>query len=44
MLKSRLCDYSDAYIRVSGTIAVAAKGANDSEIAADGDNKQELSF
>ena len=44
MLKSRLCDYSDAYILVSGTIAVAAKEANDAEIAADGDNKQELSF
>ena len=28
MLRSNLCDYSDAYILVKGTIAVAAPGAN----------------
>ena len=27
MLRSRLCDYSDAYILVSGTITVAALAA-----------------
>ena len=28
MLRSNLCDYSDAYILVKGTITVAAPGAN----------------
>ena len=28
MLRSNLCDYSDAYILVQGTITVAAPGAN----------------
>ena len=28
MLKSNLCDYSDAYILVNGTITVTAPGAN----------------
>ena len=28
MLRSNLCDYSDAYILVKGTIAVTAPGAN----------------
>ena len=28
MLKSNLCDYSDAYILVKGTITVTALGAN----------------
>ena len=28
MLKSNLCDYSDAYILVKGTIMVTAPGAN----------------
>ena len=28
MLKSNLCDYSDAYILVKGTITVAAPGGN----------------
>ena len=35
MLKSSLCDYSDAYIPVKGTIAVAALaggGGNDKEV------------
>ena len=44
MLKSRLWDYSDAYILVRGTRAVAEQGENDAEIAAVRDNKQELSF
>ena len=29
MLKPNLCDYSDAYILVSGTIAIDEKGADD---------------
>ena len=29
MLRSNLCDYSDAYILVKGTITVAAPGVND---------------
>ena len=29
MLKSRLCDYSDTYILVSGTIATDGRGAHD---------------
>ena len=28
MLRSSLCDYSDAYILVKGTITVRAPGAN----------------
>ena len=28
MLRSNLCDYSDAYILVNGTITVTAPGAN----------------
>ena len=28
MLRSNLCDYSDAYILVKGTITVMAPGAN----------------
>ena len=28
MLRSNLCDYSDAYILVKGTITVTAPGAN----------------
>ena len=30
MLRSNLCDYSDAYILVKGTITVTALGANNS--------------
>ena len=30
MLRSNLCDYSDAYILVKGTITVTAPGANNS--------------
>ena len=29
MLKSSLCDYSDAYIFVSGTIRITGEGDND---------------
>ena len=29
MLKSSLCDYSDAYILVSGTITITGQGADD---------------
>ena len=29
MLRSSLCDYMDAYILVSGTIAITRAGAND---------------
>ena len=29
MLKSSFCDYSDAYILVSGTIAITGDGADD---------------
>ena len=32
MLRSNLCDYSDAYILVKGTITVTAPGANNSAI------------
>ena len=28
MLRSNLCDYSDAYVLVKGTIMVTAPGAN----------------
>ena len=31
MLKSSLCDYSDAYILVSGTITIDGAGADDNE-------------
>ena len=29
MLKSRLCDYSDAYLLVSGTVTIGGAGADD---------------
>ena len=29
MIRSNLCDYSDAYIRVSETITIAGAGADD---------------
>ena len=38
MLRSSLCDYSDAYILVSGTIIVAALAASD------GDNSMQVVF
>ena len=36
MLKSSLCDYSDAYIFVKGKIAIAGEGADASDRQADG--------
>ena len=35
MLNSRVCDYSDAYILVNGTITVLREGAYAAAIAAD---------
>ena len=29
MIRSNLCDYSDAYIRVSGTTTITGAGADD---------------
>ena len=40
MLKSSLCDYSDAYVLVKGTITVIGVGADNAARAADGDNKK----
>ena len=40
MLKSSLCDNSDACILVSGTIIVAGAGADDAVIATDRNNKK----
>ena len=40
MLKSSLCDYSDAHIIVSGTITVVRAEANAADIAANKNNKQ----
>ena len=39
MLKSSLCDYSDAYILVKGTITIIGRGANDVARQADERNK-----
>ena len=39
MLKSSLCDYSDAYILVKGTITIIVRGANDVARQADERNK-----
>ena len=39
MLKSNLCDYSDAYILVSGTITVTGAVDNDAEGRLDERNK-----
>ena len=35
MLKSNLCDYSDAYILMSGTITITGAGADDAAKWAD---------
>ena len=35
MIRSNLCDYSDAYILVSGTITVAGAGDDDAAKGAD---------
>ena len=40
MLKSSLCDYSNVYILVKGTITVVGQGQNDAVITADRNNKQ----
>ena len=39
MLKSSLCEYSDAYILVKGTTTVIAVGANAAERATDKKDK-----
>ena len=39
MLKSSLCDYSDGYIFVSGTIIITGEGDNDAAKRADERNK-----
>ena len=39
MLKSSLCDYSYAYILLSGTITITGKGANDYAKETDERNK-----
>ena len=40
LLKSSLCDYSNAYILARGVIKVIGKGATKAAIANDGNNKQ----
>ena len=42
MLRSRLCDYSDAYTLVSETITVVEAGANTATITLDRNNKQAI--
>ena len=42
MLKSSLCNYSDAYIRESGNITVVGTEANAAEIDADKNNKEAI--
>ena len=39
MMKSSFCDYSDAYIRVSGTITIDGAGGNDNAKQLDERNK-----
>ena len=43
MLKSSLCDYSDAYILVKGTITIAGEGDNAAAKQADKRNKGVIS-
>ena len=40
MLKASICDYSDAYILVEGSIYVVGQGANDAAIAVDRKDKE----
>ena len=40
MLKSRVCEFSDAYILAEETITVVGQGADDGAIAAGGYNEQ----
>ena len=42
MLKSSLCDYSDAYMLVNETMAVVGAGAGNAAMAADRNNKQAI--
>ena len=42
MLRSRLCDYSDAYTLVGGTIIFVEAGANTATITLDRNNKQAI--
>ena len=42
MLKSSLCDYSDAYTLASGTVTIVRVGEGDAAIVADRNNKQEI--
>ena len=39
MISSNLCDYSDAYILISGTITITGEGGDDSAKIADKRNK-----
>ena len=39
MIKSNLCDYSDAYILVSGAITISGEGSDDAVKLADEINK-----
>ena len=39
MLRSSLCDYSDAYILVSGTVTITGAGADDAAKRLDERNK-----
>ena len=39
MLRSSLCDYSDAYILVTGTITITVAGADDATKRLDGRSK-----
>ena len=43
MLKSGLCDYSDAYILVKGTITLVGQGADAVAIQTERNNKQAIS-
>ena len=40
MLRSRLCDYNDAYILASGTITINGARKNDATRRLDGRNKR----
>ena len=42
MLRSRLCDYSDAYTLVNGTITVVEAGTHTATITLDRNNKQAI--
>ena len=42
MLKSSICDYSDVYILVKGTITLVGEGADAAAIQADGNNKHTI--